>query len=210
MLPSLIFNRALIVLLLGLTAASAACTFAEDNVLVADKAELMSDEQRQRMTAHHGFLLSDHGIDYRVITDRGTGDIVAYGVEQFKAMDVGALSETGRGLLLVIDAEQDRVRLEVGLALEGVFTDAFVAYVEQRQMLPFFRAGRVADGILATTELIVTRAHDARRNQAFDAPAGTTGSGGGGATTKARIGAGAELTKAPSGPMAAAGSTPEE
>ncbi len=207
---SRVLNRALAALFTGLAAASGACTFAEENILVADKAELMSAEQRQRMTAHHGFLLVDHGVDYRVVTDRGTGDIVAYGVEQFKAMDVGGLSGAGRGLLLVIDAEQDKVRLEVGLALEGVFTDAFVAYVEQRQMVPFFRAGRVADGILATTELIITRAQEAKRRQAFDAPAGTSGSGGGGATAKAKIGAGSEPGKAPTGPVAAAGSSPEE
>jgi uncharacterized protein len=200
----------LAVLFLALAAASGACTFAEENSLVADKAELMSGEQRQRVAAHHGFLLTDHGIDYRVVTARGTGDIVAYGVKQFKAMDVGGLSSGGRGLLLVVDAKQDKVRLEVGLALEGVFTDAFVAYVEQRQMVPFFRAGRVADGILATTELIVTRAQDAKRRQAFDAPSGTTGSGGGGATAKAKIGAGSKPTTAPTGPVAAAGSSPEE
>ena len=204
------FNRALPALFLVLAAASGACTFAAEDDLVADKAGLMSDEQRQRMAEHHGFLLTDHGVDYRVVTDRGTGDIVAYGVKQFKAMEVGALSGTGRGLLLVVDADQDEVRLEVGLALEGVFTDAFVAYVEQRQMVPFFRAGRVADGILATTELIVTRAQEARRRQAFDAPAGTTGSGGGGATAKAKIGAGSERAAVPTGPVAAAGSSPEE
>jgi uncharacterized membrane protein YgcG len=65
-------------------------------------------------------------------------------------------SGTCRGLLLVIDADQ--VRLEVGYTLEGVLPDAFAAYVEHRQMVPFFERGRVADGILSTTELIVTRA----------------------------------------------------
>jgi uncharacterized protein len=210
MRPSSIFNKAVTALFLALSVASGACTSEQENSLVADAAELLSAEQRQRMAAHHGFLLTDHGIDYRVITARGTGDIVAFGVEKFKAMDVGGLSSGGRGLLLVVDAEQDQVRLEVGLALEGVFTDAFVAYVEQRQMVLFFRAGRVADGILATTELIVTRAQEAKRRQAFDAPAGTTGSGGGGATAKAKIGAGSEQAPAPTGPVAAAGSSPEE
>ena len=214
MRPSSNFNRALsrnlAALFLSLATASGACTFAAETELVVDTAKLMSGEQRQRMAEHHGFLLTDHGVDYRVVTDRGIGDIVDYGVKRFEAMDVGALSGAGRGLLLVIDAEQDEVRLEVGLALEGVFTDAFVAYVEQRQMVPFFRAGRVADGILATTELIVTRAQEAKRRQAFDAPAGTSGSGGGGATAKAKIGAGSEPAKAPTGPAAAAGSSPEE
>lgn len=214
MQPSSAFNRALnpnlAALFLGLAVASGACTLSAERELVVDTAKLMSAEQRQRLADHHGFLLTDHGIDYRVVTARGIGDIVTFGVKQFKAMEVGVSSGTGRGLLLVIDAEQDEVRLEVGLALEGVFTDAFVAYIEQRQMVPFFRAERVADGILATTELIVTRAQEAKRRQAFDAPAGTTGSGGGGATAKAKIGAGAEPTVAPGGPVAAAGSSPEE
>jgi uncharacterized protein len=39
-----------------------------------------------------------------------------------------------------------------------VFTDAFIGYVERRQMMPFFQAGRVGPGIEATAELLVGRA----------------------------------------------------
>jgi uncharacterized protein len=80
---------------------------------------------------------------------------------------------------LVIDADQDLVRLEVSYALVGAFPDAFVAYVEQRQMAPFFERGRVADGILATTEMIVTRAQNAAANAGFESEAWIAGSGGG-------------------------------
>jgi uncharacterized protein len=89
--------------------------------------------------------------------------------------------------LLVIATASDRVRLEVSTSLEGVYTDAFVAYVQNRQMAPFFAADRVADGILATTELIVGRAHEAKAGQAFAAPMAAK-SMGGGASAAAPIG----------------------
>ena len=161
---------------------------AED--IVDDRAELMSSDQRARVTEHHGYLLKDYDIDYRLVTAGDVGDINRFAVVRFADLGVGEASATGRGLLLVIDPVQDRVRLEVGYALEGVFPDAFVAYVEQRQMVPFFRAERVADGILAATELIVTRAQRAAANAGFEGEAWMAGSGGGGATVKAAIGQG--------------------
>jgi uncharacterized protein len=103
---------------------------------------------------------------------------------------VGGDSHSGRGLLLVIDSESDRIRLEVSAALEGVYTDAFVAYLEYRQMVPFFRQGRIGDGILATSELIFARAHEAQAGHALGPNEARAWSTGAGAATAARIGAG--------------------
>ena len=164
--------------------------FAPKGESVSDGAALMSVDQRDEIAAHHGYLLLDYDIDYRVVTAEGVGDISRFAAARFADMGVGAASATGRGLLLVIAPAQDRVRLEVGYALEGVFPDAFVAYVEQRQMVPFFRADRVADGILAATELIVTRTQRAAANAGFEGEAWMAGSGGGGATAQAAIGQG--------------------
>ena len=88
---------------------------------------------------------------------------------------------------MVLDVFSDKVRLEVSAALEGVYTDAFVAYIQQRQIVYFFRTGRVADGILATTELIISRAQNAESNLEFvpeTMPSFTTG---GGAKTGAHL-----------------------
>jgi uncharacterized protein len=181
---------------------------------VDDGAALMSEEQRARVAEHHGYLLQDHDIDYRVITARDIGDISQFAVVRFADLEVGQASSAGRGLLLVIDPDQDRVRLEVSYALEGVFPDAFVAYVEQRQMVPFFRAGRVADGILAATELIVTRAQRAAANAGFEGEVWMSGSGGGGATARADIGQGWSNDggggASSADPRTAAGRSPEE
>jgi uncharacterized protein len=161
---------------------------------VADQAGLMTEAQRASVAEYHAYLLADHDIDYRVMTGNRFGDVDRAAVEAFESTEAGNLSRTGRGLLLLIDADADLVRLEVGYALEGVFPDAFAAYVEHRQMVPFFERGRVADGILATTELIVTRAQNASANNGFEDEAWLAGSGGGGATAPARLGAGATAT----------------
>jgi uncharacterized protein len=174
--------------------------------VVTDEPGLLSPEQRRTIALHHEVLRRDHDVDYRVDVVERAGDLLAYGVRRFTELGVG--SRSGRGLLLVLDPVQDRVRLEVGQSLEGVFTDAFVAYLEERQMVPFFRAGRVADGILATTELVVTRAQEAEAQHAFAAPL-REGAAGGGAAARAALGGGPDKSFR-SGPDVAAGETPQE
>ncbi len=156
------------------------------NWLVDDTEQLLSPADADRLAEFHRYLLKDHDIDYRLVTVRTPLTLERYAWERFRDSGVGQESSTGRGLLLVVDPEQDRVRLEVSRALESVYTDAFVAYLEQRQMSPFFANGRIADGMIATTELIVARAQDATAASAWDDEA-TTRSQGGGASADARI-----------------------
>lgn len=165
------------------------------DVMVQDQYGLLSEEQRQWVAAYHQALLEQHDIDLRVVLTRGSADINTAAYRNYETVGAGSLSETGRGLLLLIDAAQDQVRLEVSGSLEPVYTDAFVAYLQQRQMVPFFNAGRIADGIVATTELIVTRASEAAAGQAFMPPAQGT-SFGGGASAPAGIGKGSAATPA--------------
>lgn len=164
-----------------------------DPELVEDKAKLLTEEEGSRLSEHHGLLRADYDIDYRIVTVAGVGDINSYSLARFESLDVGRLSDTGRGLLLVVDAKGDVVRLEVSQSLEGVYPDGFIAYVEARQMVPFFRAGRAADGILATTELIIARAQRAQANAGFEGEA-WFGAAGGGAAVPAQLGAGADRT----------------
>jgi uncharacterized protein len=189
-------------LCLALLACLAAQAALAAPALVDDQADLLSGEQRDRIALHHSYLLQDFDVDYRLVTVRAVDDIVIFGAEQFEALDVGGLSRSGRGLLLIIDPLQDRVRLEVGHALEGVFPDAFVAYIQQRQMVPFFQADRVADGILATTELIVRQAQEAAARNGFDTP-DVSGSSGAGATARARIGQSESTLEEPGHSMSA-------
>lgn len=136
--------------------------------LLIDKASLLNQEQMNGIAKYHSAFLDAYDIDFRVVTTTGAEDINLYSVKSFEGLQVGTFSTTGRGLLLVVDPENDLVRMEIGRSLEGVYTDAFIAYIEQRQMVPFFQANRVADGILATTELLAARANDAIQGEEFD------------------------------------------
>jgi uncharacterized protein len=181
----------------------------EPRPVVTDDAGLLSDAEGHYLAEYHRRLLEDHDIDYRVITTADAPDINRFAYDAFRQQAVGSLSETGRGLLLVLDPAADRVRLEVGGALEGVYTDAFTTYLEHRQMVPFFRTGRIADGIVATTELIVARAQEARQGKGFDPTLAASFSLGGGATTAARIGAGPDDAFATTRPDVDPAVTPE-
>ncbi|MDX1456547.1 MAG: TPM domain-containing protein [Marinobacter sp.] len=158
--------------------------------MVADKADLLSESEQERIGEFHGFLLKDYDLDYRVVIDRDLGDIDLFAADYFQHQAVGDSSRTGRGLLLVIDVAANQVRLEVSHALEPVYTDAFVAYIEHRQMTEFFAVNRIADGILATTELLVTRASNAEAGLDPSTEGWAARSGGGGARADARIGEG--------------------
>lgn len=181
------------VLLLAVVLAAAAIVFlrSRDVPIVLDEAGLLDESERAFVSKYHGYLVKDHDIDYRVVTSNLPSSVLEQAVDLYEKLGVGSRSEWGRGLLLVINPETNRVRLEVGYALEGTFPDAFAAYVEQRQMVPFFADGRVADGILATTEFIVDRAQRAvERSGSVADEVWMMGSGGAGAQTEAQIGTG--------------------
>lgn len=202
-------------------AAALACgRVAQPVAVVSDAAGLLDAGQQRAIALQHDALLRDHDIDYRVdilaADARGSdaapdsGDLLAYGVSRYAELSVGSRSQSARGLLLLLDPARDRVRLEVGQNLEGIYTDAFVAYLEQRQMVPFFRVGRVADGILAATELVVTRAQEARAQAAFTPPglSAPDEAAGGGAETRAALGEGPDGSFR-SGPDVPAGDSPQ-
>lgn len=160
---------------------------AASTAAVDDRAPVLEAAERARIDRYHAALLDAHDIDFRVLAVDSGADVERTAYDHFAAAQVGSRSANGRGLLLVIDTASQRVRLEVSTSLEGVYTDAFVAYVQNRQMAPFFAAGRVADGVLATTELIVGRASEADAGEEFAAPMAAE-SIGGGATAPAPIG----------------------
>lgn len=160
---------------------------------INDEASIFSDEDKQHIASYHQMMLDKYDIDYRVLTWQQNTDIDRQANTIFNDNNIGSQSQSHRGLLLVINTVIDEVRLEVSGNLESVFTDAFVGYIEKRQMVPFFRLGRVGDGVFATGELIRIRAEEAEQGKEFD-PTRFEGSIGGGARTDANIGAGKDTS----------------
>ena len=162
---------------------------------VYDEAGILSKDQAAFIRDYHRELFKDHDIDYRVLIPRDVQDVdnSTRAYKEFESRKVGTLSRSGRGLLLLVDPYQNEVRLEVSLALEGIYTDAFVSYIQHRQMIPFFQGSRISDGILATTEMIFARAQEAQAGNEFNQPMESK-SAGGGAINPAQIGAGEDRT----------------
>ncbi len=179
--------------------------------LLDDSALLLNEDQKKRLASYHAKILEAYDIDYRIVTAASTGDVNLFAAKRFAALKVGARSSGGHGLLLVIDKGANRVRLEVGRSLEGAYTDGFVSFIEREQMVPFFRDSRIADGILATTELIVARYNEAGKNIAFDPALHRQAevSTGAGASTSAQIGAGNKTKKYGTSNIASANNSPQ-
>ena len=133
---------------------------------VEDRAGLLTDGQRERIDSFYRQLFEELGIHLKtVILKESPADINATAVELFDRLRLGGATRGAKGVLFLVHPAGKQVRLEIGYDLEGVFTDAFIGYVERRQMMPFFQAGRVGPGIEATAELLVGRAMGAEGTQ---------------------------------------------
>ncbi|MFA7276598.1 MAG: TPM domain-containing protein [Pseudobdellovibrionaceae bacterium] len=165
------FQISLFLLLLSGVAgqAYAALPPCPDN-LVCDFTGTMTKDQVRNVSDYHEALLRDYDIDLRVIVTNNAGDIAQKARDIFKGVDIGSTSKTRKGVLLLIDPAQNKVRMEISAGLDAVFTDGFVRYLEERQMVPFFQAGQVANGVMATTELIVERTQKAEDGEEFMPP----------------------------------------
>ena len=157
--------------------------------ILIDDAHVLSGHQRlmSSYTEYNEQLFKDFRLDFRVITTESEEDINTFANRSFTLFEQESGSDKGRGLLLVINTRQDLARLEVSMALEPIYTDGFVSFIEHQHMVRFFRDNRVAEGIFATTEMMYGRAREAAAGKEFmvDMP---TRSMGGGAKVEAEIG----------------------
>ena len=190
----------MLLVLSGCTGSAGSAGFLED------RAGLLTDGQRKRIDRFNRQLFEELGIHLKtVILKESPADINATAVELFDRLRLGGTTRGAKGVLFLVDPAGKQVRLEIGYDLEGVFTDAFIGYVERRQMMPFFQAGRVGPGIEATAELLVGRAMGAEGTQDSDLALKPPDpderlSGGGGARIDVEIGSG--VPRKPQSPMA--------
>lgn len=157
--------------------------------IIIDDAHILTGHE-ELMASYRKYneqLLKDYQLDFRVITTESDEDINGFANRAFTLFEQEDAPETGRALLLVINTRQDLARLEVSMALEPIYTDAFTSFIEHQHMVHFFRDNRIAEGIFATTERMYTRAREAVAGKEFmaDMPSQSLG---GGAKVTADIG----------------------
>ena len=89
------------------------------------------------------------------------GSIEEYALRVFERSGIGTKAKDN-GVLIVLAAEERRVRIEVGYGLEEFITDGFAGEVIRRDMLPEFRAGRFGGGLVAGTTSVIQRIAERR------------------------------------------------
>ena len=154
----------------------------DDAALIEDRPKLLKGFYEANQA-----LKKDFDIDFRVMTVQNEKDLDRFANRTFEQLQKKSRSQSGKALLLVIDPVKDQVRLEVSQALEPVYTDAFVSYLERKGMVPYFRDGKVIDGIWMMLELIRDRAFEAKAGKEFVEPMPSR-SIGAGARTEAKLG----------------------
>ena len=89
-----------------------------------------------------------------VIPSTAPETIEQYAVRAFESFKLGRKG-VDDGLLLIVAKDDRKVRIEVGYGLEGAIPDITAGRVIQEYMVPKFRQGDYAGGILdATTQLV--------------------------------------------------------
>ncbi len=177
-------QRNLTGLLIVLTLLMTGCISNTDNrprKIIIDDARILT-EDNALMNSYREYneqLFKDYQVDFRVITTESDEEINGFANRAFTLFEQEKNTATGRALLLVINTRLDLARLEVSMALEPVYTDAFIAFIEHRHMVHFFRDNRMAEGIFATTERMYSRAREAAAGKEFMADMPTQSLGGG-------------------------------
>ena len=81
-------------------------------------------------------------------------EIEDYGYQLGRAWGIGQKGQNN-GAILIVAPNERRVRIEVGYGLEPVLTDALSSVIIQTQILPRFRDGDIAGGIVAGTDALI-------------------------------------------------------
>ena len=157
--------------------------------VIVDDARVFADHQEllRQYLAFNDYLLRTYDIDFRVVTTNSTEDVDLLAHEMFQKLLAKSESKSGRAVLLLFAPAQDKVRLEVSQALEPIYTDAFISYIERKGVVPYFRDRKLARGLYMATELVYDRAVEADAGLEWTPPMETK-SGGGGAKVAANIG----------------------
>ncbi len=123
---------------------------------VTDAANILPAETEAALEAQLQALETANGTQVVVATVAGLDgyEIEDYGVGLLRAWGIGQKG-TNNGAVLLVAPNQRKVRIEVGYGLEGVLTDAVSSTIIRNAIIPQFKAGDMAAGVVAGTGALV-------------------------------------------------------
>ena len=154
----MILRRLLCAFLLLLAAPASAQNFPALSGRVVDAAELLDPAQEAELTQRLEALERASSRQLVVATVPSLEDrpIEDYGYQLGRHWKIGQ-SEANNGTILLVAPNERKVRIEVGYGLEPILTDALSHQIIQQQILPRFREGDMAGGIMAGAAELITQ-----------------------------------------------------
>jgi uncharacterized protein len=128
---------------------------------VVDDAHILPAATQQALTQKLAALEQANGDQVVVVTvpDLQGYEISDYGYQLGRKWGIGQKGKNN-GALFIIAPKEHRVRIEAAYGLEPVLTDAMTSVIEQRDVLPRFKAGDYAGGVTAGVDDIIKQVSD--------------------------------------------------
>lgn len=122
---------------------------------VVDQAGLLTQDQVRQITAQSDALEKASGRQFVVatISDLKGYEIRDYGYQLGRHWGIG--TKENDGVILLVAPNERRVAIEAGYGLEPILTDALSSLIINEQILPRFKAGDMAGGIVAGAYAII-------------------------------------------------------
>ncbi|MEZ5840049.1 MAG: TPM domain-containing protein [Hyphomicrobiales bacterium] len=132
-------------------------TFPELTGRVVDNADLLPADVEADLTARLAALEEKSSDQLVVVTlpSLGVSTIEDYGYKLGRHWGIGQ-KDKNNGVLLIIAPNERKVRIEVGYGLEGVLPDAVSKLIIETSILPRFKSGDMAGGIVRGVEDIIS------------------------------------------------------
>jgi len=141
---------------IAIATAAHALTFPALTGRVVDEANVLDAGTRAALTEKLAAVEAKSGDQLVVVTLKslqGTS-IEDYGYQLGRHWSIGQ-KERNNGALLLVAPNERKVRIETGYGLEGALTDAVTRLIIQNAILPRFRAGDFAGGIVRGVDDII-------------------------------------------------------
>lgn len=123
---------------------------------VVDAAHILEANFEAELTSELARLETDTGVQLVVVTtpDLQGQEIGQYSQDLGNSWGIGS-ADRDDGLLLVVAPNERKVRIAVGYGLETTVRDEEAGEIIERSILPEFREGNYATGIMQGVELLI-------------------------------------------------------
>jgi uncharacterized protein len=128
---------------------------------VTDLAGVISPDEEARIDRKIQMLKAKTGAEIAVLTVPTTAplDDFSYALKVAEAWKIGAKGQD-TGVLILLATQDRKLRILTGYGVEGVLPDGLVGRIQDREMVPAFRAGRIGEGMERGVNAIAQRIMD--------------------------------------------------